>query len=107
MFGFGKKKVDKVGWAAVVFSEPPKNPEKLSEEQLSALTTGLLMQHARIINDSVRLVQTTKNPETRQGRSEFCHKHHAEMMKLKPFCDKEQLTMIQDAEEAMRGVKLL
>lgn len=52
MFGFGKKnKVDKAAWAALVFSEPPKNPEKLSEEQLSALTTGILMQHARIIND--------------------------------------------------------
>ncbi len=108
MFGFGKKKkVDKAAWAALVFSEPPKNPEKLSEEQLSALTTGILMQHARIINDSVRLVQTTKNPDTKQGRIELALKHYNGMLKLKSFCNEEQLAMIQAAEQAMRGAKIL
>ena len=47
MFGFGKKKIDKAAWAALVFSEPPKHPEKLSEEQFFALTTGLLMLNDR------------------------------------------------------------
>ena len=51
MFGFGKKKVDKAAWAEAVYGQKLKNPERESEEQLSALTTGLLMQHHRIIID--------------------------------------------------------
>lgn len=106
MFGFGKKKIDKAAWAALVFSEPPKHPEKLSEEQLSTLTTGLLIQHHRIILDSVRLVASTKNPETKQSRTEFSYKHYQEMVMFKPFCNKEQLAMIRNAEDAMKAVGL-
>lgn len=104
MFGFGKKKIDKAAWAEAIYGQKLKHPEKESEEQLSALTTGMLMQHHRIIMDSVRIVQTTKNPDTRQGRVDLCHRHYQEMMKLKPYCNKEQLAMIQNAEDAMRGI---
>ena len=104
MFGFGKKKVDKAAWAEAVYGQKLKNPERESEEQLSALTTGILMQHHRIIIDSVRIIHTTKNAETRQGRVELCQRHYKDMLKLKPFCNKEQLAMIQNAEEAIRGI---
>ena len=104
MFGFGKKKINKAAWAEAVYGQKLKHPEKESEEQLSALTTGLLMQHHRIIMDSVRIVRTTKNPDTRQGRVELCHKHYQDMLKLKPFYNKEQLAMIQNAEDAMKGI---
>ena len=91
-------------WAEAVYGQKLKNPERESEEQLSALTTGLLMQHHRIIIDSVRIIHTTKNAETRQGRVELCQRHYGDMLKLKPFCNKEQLAMIQNAEEAIRGI---
>ena len=106
MFGFGKKKVDKAVWAIAVYGKPVKHPEKESEEQLKVLTTGMLMQHHRIIMDSVRLVHTTKNLDTKQGRIDLCRKHYQEMQKFKPFCDKEQLAMIKNAEDAMKGVGL-
>jgi hypothetical protein len=102
MLGLRKKKVDKAAWAEAVYGQKLKNPERESEEQLSALTTGLLMQH--IIIDSVRIIHTTKNAETRQGRVELCQRHYGDMLKLKPFCNKEQLAMIQNAEEAIRGI---
>lgn len=104
MFGLGKKKVDKGAWAEAVYGKKLKHPEKESEEQLSALTTGMLMQHHRIIMDSVRIIQTTRNADTKQGRIDLCHRHFQEMQKFKPFCNKEQLAMIQNAEEAMRGI---
>ncbi len=104
MFGFGKKKVNKAGWAEAVYGQKLKNPEIESEEQLSALTTGLLMQHHRIIIDSVRIIHTTKNAETRQGRKKLCQQHYGDMCKLKPFCNTEQLAMLHNAEEAMRGI---
>ena len=104
MFGFGKKKVDKGAWAEAVYGQKLKHPEKETEERLSALTTGMLMQHHRIIMDSVRIIHTTRNTDTKQGRIDLCHKHFQEMQKLKPFCNKEQLAMIKSAEEAMRGI---
>lgn len=107
MFGFGKKKIDKAAWAEAVYGQNLKHPEKASEDQLSVLTTGLLMQHHRIIIDSVRLVHTTKNADTRAGRIELCHQHYQEILKLKPFCNKEQLNIIRNAEDALKGVKLL
>lgn len=107
MFGFGKKKIDKGAWAEAIYGKKLKNPEKESEEQLSVLTTGMLMQHHRIILDSVRLVHTTENSDTRAGRAELCRKHYQEMLRLKPFCNKEQLDIIRNAEDAMKGVKLL
>ena len=106
-FGFGKKKIYKAAWGEAVYGQKLKHLEKESEDQLSALTTELLMQHYRIIMDSVRLVHTTKNADTRAGRVELCHKHYQEMLKLKPFCNKEQLNIIRNAEDALKGVKLL
>ena len=64
MFGFGKKKVDKGAWVEVVYRKKLKHPNRESKEQLSVLTTGLLMQHHRIILDCARLMCTTKNTNT-------------------------------------------
>jgi hypothetical protein len=107
MFGSGKKKIDKAAWAEAVYGQKLKHPEAESEDQLAVLTTGLLMQHHRIILDSVRLVHTAKNADTRAGRADLCRKHYQEMLKLKPFSNKEQLDIIHNAEDAMKGVKLL
>ena len=63
MLGLRKKKVDKAAWAEAVYGQKLKNPERESEEQLSALTTGLLMQHHRIIIDSVRIQQRMLKPD--------------------------------------------
>lgn len=104
MFCFGKKKVGKAAWAELVYGQKLKNPEKESEEKLSVLTTGLLMQHHRIIIDSVKLIRTTRNAETRQSRIELSQKHLKEMRQFIPYCDKEQLAMIRNAEDAMRGI---
>ena len=103
---YTKKKIDKAAWAEAVYENKLKHPEKESEERLSALTTGLLMQHHRIIIDSARIVLTTKNRDTKQGRIDLCKKHYQEMMKLKPFCNAEQLAIISNAEDAMKGARI-
>ena len=33
MFGFFRKKKDKAEWAAIVFSQPPKDPENIPENR--------------------------------------------------------------------------
>ena len=64
MFGFFKKKKDKAEWAATVFSQPPKNPEKLPEAQLIDATGMMISQHKRIILESAGIVKTTRNKNT-------------------------------------------
>lgn len=105
MFGWNKK--DKAAWAEAIYQKKIAHPEKEPEEKLVQLTTFMLEQHHRIITESVSIVLTTKHADTLQRRIELCHKHYTEMMKLKPFCNKEQLAMIAAAEKAMRQASLL
>ena len=106
LFGFGKKKIDKAAWAEAIYGKPLKHPENESEELLSSMTTGLLMQDNRIIMDSIRIVRTTKNADTRKSRIDLCKRNYQEMAKLKPFCNKEQLAIITRAEEALKSIEL-
>ena len=104
MFGFKKKK-DKKAWAAAVFNTAPQNPDAIPEEQLRILTGNMIAQHHRIINDSVRLVQTSKNPETREHRRMLCEEHFMEILRLEPFADAGQLMMIQECRNFMQTIE--
>ena len=103
MFGW-KKKVDKAAWAEAVYQKKIAQPENESEDKLTKLTTFMLEQHHRIIVESAQIVRTTKYADTRSGRIDLCHQHYEEMLKLKPYCNREQLDMIRDAENAMKGI---
>lgn len=99
-----KKKVDKAAWAEAVYQKKIMHPENESDEKLTQLTTFMLEQHHRIIMESVQIVLSTKYADTRNGRVALSHQHYQEMLKLKPFCNKEQLDMIRDAEMAMKNI---
>ena len=103
MFGW-KKKVDKATWAEAVYQKKIMHPENEPDEKLSQLTTFMLEQHHRIIMESVQIALSTKYADTRKGRVDLSHQHYQEMLKLKPFCNKEQLSMIRDAETAMKKI---
>ena len=98
MWFCSKKKRDKMAWATLVYGKPPKNIENESEERLSSFTTIMLMQHHRIIVDSVKIVLATKNSETRKSRTDLSLYHYQEMVKFRPFCNKEQLDILCQAE---------
>lgn len=106
MFGW-KKKVNKAAWAEILYQKKIAHPEKESDEKLSQLTTFMLEQHHRIITESVQIVLETKYADTRQSRISLIQKHYREMLKLKPFCNKEQLATIHEVEKAMRRALLL
>lgn len=107
MFGFGKKKVDKVAWAAAVFVEPPKHPEKLKESDLAAFTRELIFQDLRIINESIDIVQRTRNEDTRQGRVDLIGKRYTHLQTLEPYADEDSKAKILMAEERMSSVGLI
>ena len=94
IFGFHKLKKDKRAWALALYGKRLRNPEMVSEEELSVITTGMLMQHLRIIRESVSIINKTNNSDTRQGRIELCRKHLQNAKDLEAFCDKEQLAIV-------------
>lgn len=103
MFGW-KKKADKAAWAEAIYQKKIMHPENEPDEKLSQLTTFMLEQHRRIILESVEIALSTKYADTRKGRVDLSHQHYQEMLKLKPFCNKEQLAIIRDAETAMKKI---
>lgn len=103
MFGW-KKKVDKAAWAEAIYQKKIVHPENESDEKLSKLTTFMLEQHYRIIMESVQIARTTKYADTKQSRADLCNKHYHEMLKLKPFCNREQLALIRETEKAIKTI---
>ena len=105
MFGFFKKKKDKAEWAATVFSQPPKDPENIPEEQLIAATGMMISQHKRIIIESAGTVKTTRNKNTRTERLELCKSHYQELLKLERFADQKQKEMIKECASVMTALE--
>ena len=104
MFGFKKKK-DKKAWAAAVLQNAPDNAAAIPEEQLRMLTGNMIAQHHRIIKDSVRLVQNSNSPETREQRRLLCEEHYLEILRLEPFADAGQLMMIQECKDLVQMIE--
>ena len=105
MFGFFRKKKDKAEWAATVFSQPPKDPENIPEEQLIAATGMMNSQHKRIIIESAGTVKTTRNKNTRTERLELCKSHYQELLKLERFADQKQKEMIKECASVMTALE--
>ena len=105
MFGFFKKKKDKAEWAAMVFSQPPKDPENIPEEQLIAATGMMISQHKRIILESAGIVKPTQNNNTRTERLELCKSHYQELLKLERFADQKQKEMIKECASVMTALE--
>lgn len=105
MFGFFRKKKDKAEWAAMVFSQPPKDPENIPEEQLIAATGMMIAQHKRIILESAGIVKTTRNQNTRTERLELCKSHYQELLKLERFADQNQKEMIKECASVMTALE--
>ena len=101
MFGFGKK-LDKGAWAEAIYGKKLKDPSQVSEAELSAMTDGMLMQHQRIIMDSLQIIKNTKNADTKQGRIDLCRKHLDQMEELKPFANSKQLALIKECEDKVK-----
>lgn len=87
LFGNPRKKIEK--WAPLVMEgHVPGMP--VEEEFLDAATTLYIQQHARILYDSIHLVLTSKNEETRKSRYALAQKQFAVLVKVKKYASKEQ-----------------
>lgn len=85
LFGNPRKKIEK--WAPLVMEGyVPGMP--VEEEFLDAATTLYIQQHARILYESIHLVLTSKNEETRKSRYALAQKQFAALVKIKKYANK-------------------
>lgn len=87
LFGNPRKKIEK--WASLVM-EGYVAGMPVEEEFLDVATTLYIQQHARILYDSIHLVLTSKNEETRKSRYALAQKQFAALVKVKKYASKEQ-----------------
>lgn len=59
---FGRSKKELITWQNLVFEEPSTILHS-SEFQLKEITPSIFQRHLEIANDSIKLFQTTANPE--------------------------------------------
>ena len=87
LFGNPRKKIEK--WAPLVMEGyVPGMP--VEEEFLDAATTLYIQQHSRILYDSMHIVLTSNNEETRRSRYSLAQKHFVALVKVKKYASKEQ-----------------
>ena len=94
LFSNPRKKIEK--WAPLVMEGyVPGMP--VEEKFLEAATTLYIQQHARILYDSIHLVLTSNNEETRKSRYVLAQKQFAALVKVKKFVSKEQKIRLNQA----------
>ena len=94
-------------WCEAVFGKKVRFPREFTDGQLRRLTNDLLMQHDRIIRESAEIIRNTTDENTRSDRIDLMRMNYYEgMLRLKPFCSSEQLAVISEAEEIVKGVSI-
>lgn len=100
MFTLSEKDQHREAWCEAVFGKKARFPREFTDAQLRRLTNDLLMQHDRTIRESAGIIRSTDDEDTRLSRIELMRLNYYEgMLRLKPFCDSEQLEVISEAEE--------
>ena len=103
MFELSEKDRYREAWCEAVFGKKARFPREFTDAQLRRLTNDLLMQHDRIIRESADIIRSTDDEDTMLSRIELMRMNYYDgMLRLKPFCDSEQLAVISEAEEILR-----
>ncbi|MBQ6342566.1 MAG: hypothetical protein IJI41_05540 [Anaerolineaceae bacterium] len=106
-FLFGKETIDKAAWAAAVFETSPKHPEKIDVELLKRITEMLVFQDLRIINESLDIIQKTRNADTKQGRIKLTLERYKHLKSLLPFVDDESQSKILTIQNRIKSLGLI
>ena len=105
LFNLSEKDKNREDWCVALFGKEVRFPREFTEAQLRRLTADLLMQHDRIIRESAEIIRDTDDADTRYSRIEVIRMQYYEgMLRLKPFCDSEQLAVIDEAEKIVKSV---
>ncbi len=93
---FGNARNDKKTWASVVMPETDRKLD-IPVQVLEHATNSYIQQHLRILNESIGIVLSTKNADTRKSRFDLCVMHYGALIKVKKYADKQQKKEINKA----------
>ena len=87
--GLFKSKTEK--WASIVM---PSSNGQVPETLLKEATRVYIEQHARILDESIKLFLTSKNKETRKNRYKLACEHYGALSRVKKYADRNQRKLI-------------
>ena len=105
MFELSKEDRDREAWCEAVFGKKARFPREFTDAQLRRLTTDLLMQHDRIIRECADIIRDTEDEAAKWSRIDLMRLNYYEgMLRLKPFCNDEQLAVIEEARKIVESI---
>ena len=100
LFGFGKKK-DLLSWQKAVIENSPDHVVQ-TDEQLRKMTDILVQNDIRIIRESMDIILSTKNPETKRSRQKVMADRIRHLEKLEPFVAVSNKALLQQAKKLLK-----
>lgn len=105
MFELSKEDRYREAWCEAVFGKKARFPREFTDAQLRRLTTDLLMQHDRIIRECADIIRDTEDEAAKWSRIDLMRLNYYEgMLRLKPFCNDEQLAVIEEARKIVESI---
>lgn len=86
---FGNPRKNKDAWAAIVM-EDTQPGAKIDEKMLDMATELYVKQRIRILYESIKLIYSSENKNTRKNRYELAREHYCALLKVQKFANKEQ-----------------
>lgn len=100
LFGFGKKK-DLLSWQKVVIENSPDYVIQ-TEEQLRKMTDMLVQNDVRIIRESMDIILSTKNTDTKKSRQQIMADRICHLEKLEPFASVSNRVLLQQSKKLLK-----
>ena len=105
LFELSKEDRYREAWCETLFGKKARFPREFTEAQLRRLTTALLMQHDRIIRECADIIRDTEDEAAKWSRIDLMRLNYYEgMLRLKPFCNDEQLAVIEEARKIVESI---
>ena len=94
----GRKNIE--AWTAAVISGNP--TARVDARVLEQITEQQITNDCRVIEESLGIIASTRNPDTRASRERLVQDRLVHLRTLIPYADKKQAKKIQEAERKCR-----
>lgn len=92
------KKKHLLNWQKIVIINSPKDQLICSENMLLELTNQMVENDVRIIRESIGIIRTTSNEETKLSRQQVLRKRTEHLESLQPFIKNRNSRLIANAK---------
>lgn len=100
LFAFLGGRHDKKAWGRALFAAGCRLPDKPDTKKYEKITDQIIRNDCRIIQESARIIQSTKSPDTRSKRKMIMFSRYSHLSSLEPYANREQKALIREAKAA-------